>query len=96
MLDSIDLPLEECIKALLENITLDEGFKEFYLWARENGIPVVVLSGGMEPLVRALLGHLLGEEEVRDLPILSNGVAPRAGKSLMEEGGWQIVYRDDR
>jgi 2-hydroxy-3-keto-5-methylthiopentenyl-1-phosphate phosphatase len=96
MLDSISLPLNECIEALLQNITLDEGFKEFYTWARENNIPVVVLSGGMEPIIRALLAHLIGEDGVKTLPILSNDVAPRSGKSLQDEGGWEIVYRDDR
>jgi len=96
MLDSISLPLDKCIEALLQNITLDEGFKEFYSWARENNIPVVVLSGGMEPIIRALLAHLLGKDEVKMLPILSNDVAPRPGKSINDEGGWEIVYRDDR
>ena len=96
MLDSITLPLDKCIAALLQNITLDEGFKEFYSWARDNNIPVVVLSGGMEPIIRALLAHLVGEDEVRTLPILSNDVVPRPGKRLDEEGGWEIMFRDDR
>jgi 2,3-diketo-5-methylthio-1-phosphopentane phosphatase len=96
MLDSISLPPNRCIEALLQNITLDEGFKEFYTWARENSIPVVVLSGGMEPIIRALLAHLIGEGAVKTLPILSNDVSPRPGKSLEDEGGWEIVYRDDR
>jgi 2,3-diketo-5-methylthio-1-phosphopentane phosphatase len=96
MLDTISLPLNKCIEALLQNITLDEGFKEFYNWAQENNIPVIVLSGGMEPIIRALLSHLIGEERVKTLPILSNDVAPRPGKILEDEGGWEIVYRDDR
>jgi 2,3-diketo-5-methylthio-1-phosphopentane phosphatase len=96
MLDTISLPLNQCIEALLQNITLDEGFKEFYSWARENNIPVVVLSGGMEPIIRALLAHLIGNDEVKRLPILSNYVTSRPGKSLEDEGGWEIVYRDDR
>src|SRR5690348_12455074 len=44
LLDCISLPLEKCIAALLENITLDEGFKEFYAWTREHNVSVVVLS----------------------------------------------------
>ena len=27
--------------------------------------------------------------------IVSNGVAPREGKSINEEDGWRIVFRDD-
>lgn len=96
LLDGIDLPLEKCIAELLENITLDEGFKEFYAWTHEHNIPVVVLSGGMEPIIRALLAHLIGEDEVRTLPILSSNVVARAGKSLNDNGGWEIAFRDDR
>ncbi|CZT52246.1 related to Phosphoserine phosphatase [Rhynchosporium secalis] len=95
LLDTITLPWDECIKALLENITLDEGFREFYTWARAKNIPIVVLSGGMEPIIRALLAHLLGEDEASTLPILSNDVLARDGKTLEEGGGWKIVYRDD-
>lgn len=96
LLDSVKLPWEKCIAALLENITLDEGFREFYTWAHANNIPVVVLSGGMEPIIRALLAHLLGEGEASNLPILSNDVIARSGKTLEDEGGWRITYRDDR
>ncbi|KAH7310112.1 HAD-like domain-containing protein [Rhexocercosporidium sp. MPI-PUGE-AT-0058] len=94
LLDSVNLPWGKCIAALLENITLDEGFREFYTWAHANNIPVVVLSGGMEPIIRALLAHLLGEDEASNLLILSNDVSARSGKTLEDEGGWKIVYRD--
>jgi HAD superfamily phosphoserine phosphatase-like hydrolase len=96
MLDGISLPLNDCIQALLENISLDAGFKDFCAWARENNIPVVVLSGGMEPLIRALLRHLLGEEEAAKLPVVSSGVKARPGRQLEEESGWEISFRDDR
>lgn len=94
MLDGISLPFDQCIQSLLENITLDEGFKEFYTWTRDHDIPVVVLSGGMEPIIRALLGHLLGDDEVKTLPILSNDVSPRRGKGINDQGGWEIRFRD--
>jgi 2,3-diketo-5-methylthio-1-phosphopentane phosphatase len=96
MLDSINTPFDQCIEILLKNITLDPGFKEFFEWARENNMPIVVLSGGMEPIIRALLAHMLGKEAADTLQIVSNDVAPREGKSINEEGGWQIVYHDDR
>ncbi|KAK4110806.1 hypothetical protein N656DRAFT_180412 [Canariomyces notabilis] len=95
MLDSINTPFDQCIEILLKNITLDPGFKEFFEWARENNMPIVVLSGGMEPIIRALLAHMLGKEAADTLQIVSNDVAPREGKSINEEGGWQIVYHDD-
>ncbi|KAI1881334.1 hypothetical protein JX265_000160 [Neoarthrinium moseri] len=95
MLDSVDTPFDECIRVLLANVVLDPKFKEFYAWCRANNVPVVVLSGGMQPVIRALLAHLVGEEEVRDMQIVSNDVAPRPGKTINDVGGWNIVYHDD-
>jgi 2,3-diketo-5-methylthio-1-phosphopentane phosphatase len=96
MLDSINAPFQQCIDVLLQNITLDEGFKEFFVWARENNVPIVILSGGMEPIIRALLENYLGKEEAETLQIVSNNVVARPGRSIDEAGGWTIVYHDDR
>ncbi|KAG7287291.1 hypothetical protein NEMBOFW57_006799 [Staphylotrichum longicolle] len=95
MLDSIDTPFDRCIDLLRRNITLDPGFKDFFEWARENNVPIVVLSGGMEPIIRALLAHMLGQEAADSLQIVSNQVTSREGKSINEAGGWQIVYHDE-
>lgn len=97
MMDSIKTPYSKCISTLIENIKLDPGFKEFFEWARENNMPVVILSGGMEPIIRALLEHLLGKKEASEIQIVSNQVEVREGfKSLDEEGGWNIIYHDER
>lgn len=96
MMDSISTPYDQCIDLLLKNVQLDPCFKEFYLWAKANNIPIVVLSGGMEPIIRALLKHLLGETEANDFQIVSNNVKARPGKSLNDERGWEIVFHDDR
>jgi 2,3-diketo-5-methylthio-1-phosphopentane phosphatase len=75
---------------------LDPGFRGFLDYAHSQGIPVIILSGGMEPLIRALLAKLVGEKEAADLKILSNNVRPRDGKDLYnDEFGWEITYRDD-
>jgi 2,3-diketo-5-methylthio-1-phosphopentane phosphatase len=95
MVDSVNTPYDKCIQTLVENIKLDPHFKEFYDWARQNNIPVVVLSSGMVPIIRGLLVHLLGPE-AEEIQIVSNDVAPREGKSINEEGGWQIVFHDGR
>jgi 2,3-diketo-5-methylthio-1-phosphopentane phosphatase len=95
MMDSVKTPYDQCIKTLCENIKLDPYFKEFYQWARQNNVPVVVLSSGMVPIIRALLVHLVGED-ADDIQIVSNDVAPRDGKSINDEGGWQIVFHDER
>ena len=94
MLDSVKTPFDQCIKTLCENIQLDPYFKEFYDWARQNNVPVVVLSGGMEPIIRALLVHMLGKE-AEEIQIVSNDVASRDGKDINEEGGWRIEFHDE-
>ncbi|KID86507.1 phosphoserine phosphatase [Metarhizium guizhouense ARSEF 977] len=93
MLDSVTTPYNECIDILLKNITLDPGFKEFYDWSRENNVPIVILSGGMTPIIRALLDKLLGPGW--DIQIVSNDVRPREGKTINEKGGWRIEFHDD-
>ncbi|WXC63890.1 hypothetical protein SNK03_009691 [Fusarium graminearum] len=93
MLDSIKTPFDECVDILLKNIKLDPGFKEFYDWAQQNNVPIVILSGGMEPVIRALLDTLLGPGW--DIQIVSNYVTAREGKTLKDEGGWRIEFHDD-
>ncbi|KAH6895679.1 HAD-like domain-containing protein [Thelonectria olida] len=93
MLDSVTTPFNECLDILLKNIKLDPGFKEFYDWAQLNNVPIVILSGGMEPVIRALLDTLLGPGW--DIQIVSNNVAAREGKDINEKGGWKITFHDD-
>ncbi|KAK8140942.1 hypothetical protein G3M48_001301 [Beauveria asiatica] len=95
MLDSVKTPFDECLRLLLANIELDPGFKEFYHWAQENNVPIVILSGGMEPVIRALLDKMLGPGW--NMQIVSNNVAPAAaeGRGINEEGGWKIAFHDD-
>lgn len=96
MMDSVTTPYDQCIKLLAKNIILDPGFKDFYAWTRENNVPIVILSGGMRPIIRGMLGGWLGADEVDNIQIVSNDVAPRPGKNLTDEGGWQIKFHDDR
>ncbi|KAI1739615.1 HAD-like domain-containing protein [Xylaria scruposa] len=95
MLDSVTTPFDKCIELLLQNVKLDPAFKEFAAWCRENNVPIVVLSGGMQPVIRALLAHLVGEKEAAVMQIVSNDVKARPGKSINEENGWDIEYHDD-
>lgn len=95
MMDSISAPYNQCIDLLLKNIQLDPYFKEFFAYAKANNIPIVVLSGGMTPVIRALLSHLLGEEDAKELQIVSNHVKARPGKDINEEKGWEIEFHDD-
>jgi 2,3-diketo-5-methylthio-1-phosphopentane phosphatase len=94
MMDSISTPFPECIQLLVDNIKLDPHFKQFFIWASKNNIPVVVLSGGMLPIIKALLKALVGEDAEK-IAIVSNNVRARPGKKLNEKGGWEIVFHDD-
>lgn len=89
MLESIHTPFPECIEFLKKHIDLDPGFKDFYHWAKENNVPIVVVSSGMEPIIRALLAKLVGQEAAEDIQIVSNHV------KINEDGSWHIVYRDE-
>lgn len=94
MMDSVSKPFDQCIQFLLDNVQLDPYFAEFYAWSLENNIPVVVLSGGMEPIIHALLKKLIGPTADK-MQVVGNFVAPREGKSINEEGGWQIQFRHE-
>ncbi|KAM4060515.1 haloacid dehalogenase-like hydrolase [Hirsutella rhossiliensis] len=93
MMDSVATPFDECLALLLRSIELDPGFKDFYAWARASNVPIVILSGGMEPVIRALLDKLLGPGW--DIQIVSNDVCPRDGRSINDVNGWTIQYHDD-
>ena len=86
MLDSVKTPFPDCIDTLRANIKLDPGFKDFDHWATANKVPVIVLSSGMVPIIRALLAHLLGPE-AHGIEIVANGVRDRPGTTKDQEGG---------
>lgn len=95
MLNSIKTPYDECIRILCETIKLDPYFAEFYYWAKENNVPIVILSSGMAPIIHALLVALLGHEPDH-IQIVANEVKSRDGKDINSEGGWDIVFHDER
>jgi 2,3-diketo-5-methylthio-1-phosphopentane phosphatase len=89
MLESIDAPFEDCVELLKKEIKLDPGFKDFYVWAKENNVPIVILSGGMRPIIESLLSKLVGEQALDEIQIVSNDVR------IHSNGKWEIVYHDD-
>ncbi len=94
MMDSVTTPYDQCIAKLLQHIELDKHFKEFYTWTRQNNIPVVVLSSGMRPIIKALLKHLIGDE-ADDIQVVSNNAVPKPGKSMNEVDGWTLEFHDE-
>ncbi|CCG82585.1 Uncharacterized phosphatase C823.14 [Taphrina deformans PYCC 5710] len=88
MLKSVTTPFPECVQLLLDNISLDPGFATFYAWCLSKDIPVVVLSSGMQPIIRALLTKLIGPTADK-IDIISNDV------DIHEDGSWDIVFHDE-
>lgn len=90
MLNSVSAkkPFDECVTLLRANIKLDPGFSTFYTWCLSQNIPVIVLSSGIEPIIRALLTDLVGPTAEK-ITIISNQV------QVYEDKSWQIVYHDD-
>lgn len=94
MMDSVTQPYDKCIDMLVENIKLDPGFNDYFQWALSQNIPTVVLSSGMEPIIRAILKNLVGKDHDK-IDIISNDIKGRPGKSIDEEGGWELVFHDE-
>ncbi|KAF8586623.1 hypothetical protein K439DRAFT_1408551 [Ramaria rubella] len=87
MLQSVPNTFDECKEILKKNIELDPGFKDFYKWAKSNDIPVIIVSSGMAPLIRAVLSNLIGEDDAKDIEIISNDV------KVSPDGKWEIQFR---
>ncbi|KAJ3508804.1 hypothetical protein NLJ89_g5552 [Agrocybe chaxingu] len=78
---------EECKKILRNNIKLDSGFKEFFSWCKANDIPIIIVSSGMAPLIRAVLANLVGEDSANEIEIIANDV------KVSPDGKWEIMFR---
>jgi len=90
MLDSVVTnghTFDECKELLKNSITLDESFREFYYWCKTNDVPVIVVSSGMAPFIRAVLSKHLGDKEANEIEIISNDV------DIQADGMWRIKYR---
>ncbi|CED85183.1 -diketo-5-methylthio-1-phosphopentane phosphatase [Phaffia rhodozyma] len=91
MLESVKIPFPECAQILRENVRLDPGFKNFYAYCKENKIPVIIVSSGMTPLIRAVLSNLIGEEEASKIEIIANDV--KFTDEKQQGDTWEIVFR---
>ncbi|KAJ7768019.1 HAD-like domain-containing protein [Mycena olivaceomarginata] len=90
MLESITAnghSFDTCKNELRKNIKLDSGFKDFNSWCRANDIPVVIVSSGMAPSIRAVLSNLVGDEVASNIDIIANDV------DIHPDGKWNIKFR---
>lgn len=95
MMNSVKTPFPECVDYLVQHIKLDPYFNEYLQWALANGIPTVIVSGGMTPVIRAVMENLVGKEALAKIDIVCNEVEAREGMSIDQEGGWRIRYHDE-
>ncbi|KAH6918183.1 HAD-like domain-containing protein [Coprinopsis sp. MPI-PUGE-AT-0042] len=77
----------DCEEYLKEHIKLDPGFKDFCGWCKLQGIPFVIVSSGMAPLIRAVLVHLIGADIANEIEIIANDAIQHP------DGKWEIKYR---
>lgn len=81
---SIRAPLAEAQRLLRENVTLDDGFRDFVSFMRAHQIPLTILSAGFHQFIDLFVTP----EEFPDLKILANKLKPD------ETVGWQCEFRD--
>jgi 2,3-diketo-5-methylthio-1-phosphopentane phosphatase len=69
------------LDALLDAVELDPGFADFAAWCAAHGIPLMVVSDGVDYFIR----RILARHGLADLPIVSNRLAGSAGaRRLMQ------------
>lgn len=91
MMESVKRPFPEMMELVRRDIKLDPGFKEFYSFAKEQGIPVVIVSSGMVPIIRSIFANLIGEEQASEIDIISNDV--KFTDEAQKGDTWELVYR---
>ncbi|BAE56561.1 unnamed protein product [Aspergillus oryzae RIB40] len=94
MLQSVQMPLADCLRIVQDNIQLDPHFLDFYYWAKGCNIPIVVLSSGMTPFITMLLESVLGSNP-ENIFVVANDVEPHSFGDKTSGSGWRIKYRDD-
>ncbi|KAF9541876.1 hypothetical protein EC957_002581 [Mortierella hygrophila] len=67
-------------------IRLDPGFRQFHAFCQEHGIPITVVSIGIQPLIEEMLDRYLGVNH--NIIVRANGLIIRP------DGTWRILWRD--
>lgn len=88
-MNSVNMTYKETVDACLGFVKLTPGFKEFYQFALDNGIRVIIVSSGMEPLIRELLEAHIGD--------LAKTIEIEANQLDLDKatGRWKLVFHDD-
>jgi len=97
MMVSITKPYDYCIEHLYKHVKLDPYFSEFLDWSLANNVPIVILSSGLIPVIRAVLEHQLGKERANKIDIIANHLVTDKSQKhdCWNEGGWGFAFRDE-
>jgi len=80
----VNVPLEEALELLRRRVVIDPAFPPFTKWCESQGIPLTILSNGLEEIIRSLLGRYdLGPMRI-EANRLREGCVP-----------WKVIFRDD-
>lgn len=91
MLESVKRPLKEMEELVRRDVTLDPKFKDFHEYAKKQDIPIIVVSSGMEPILRSIFANLIGDEEASKIDVIANDV--KLTDPEKEGKTWELVYR---
>lgn len=69
-------PWAEVQAELLRKVRLDAGFAPLVAWCRAEGVPVAIVSAGLQELIEAFLG----QGGLTGLPVIANRLALRPGE----------------
>lgn len=77
----LSTPWPEARDAVLADVPVDPRFAAFAALCRERGWPLTILSGGLAPLIRAVLDR----EGLTDIPLRANGL------DFDADGRWRVL-----
>jgi len=77
-------PWEEALAGVLAAVPVDAGFAAFTTWCRRERLPLTILSGGLAPIIRAVLER----EGLGDLAFAANGL------EFDGDGRWRVAPAD--
>jgi 2-hydroxy-3-keto-5-methylthiopentenyl-1-phosphate phosphatase len=75
---------EDVSAYLRQAIRVDPTFAAFARLCRERGVPLTIVSSGVERIIEGRLA----EVGVRDVAIVANGL-------VADPAGWRLIFRDD-
>jgi HAD superfamily phosphoserine phosphatase-like hydrolase len=69
------------LDALLDTVELDQGFVAFVAWCGEQGLPVSIVSDGVDHFI----ARILARHRLAHLPVVANRLVGQAGAWALEQ-----------